>query len=330
MKKLIITSIIITSLIFSISFAGDESIKPIRPVNTYSIVAYDSTTGQFGAAVQSHWFKVADVIWLKPGVGAVATQSLVDFTYGPLGLEMMKNGKSAKQALEGLLVSDPDNNVRQVAIIDKNGLIATHTGDKCIAEAGHQVGKNYSVQANLMRNNTVWSAMAEAFENTEGDLAERMMAALEAAEAEGGDIRGKQSAAMMVVSGEPTGMSWIDNIVDIRVDDSPAPLPELRRLLNVTRAYNYMNEGDVLITEKKFDEANIAYSKAAELAPGNMEILFWQAATLVGVGESEKALPIFREVFKTDESWRELVPRLVKAELLPDDKEIIKQIMELQ
>ncbi len=330
MKKLFITVVIISALLFSISFAGDETVKPIRPVNTYSIVAYDSTTGQFGAAVQSHWFKVADVIWLEPGIGAVATQSLVDFTYGPLGLEMMKNGKSAKQALEGLLVSDPDNNVRQVAIIDKNGLIATHTGDKCIAEAGHQIGKNYSVQANLMRNNTVWSAMAEAFENAEGDLAERMMAALEAAEAEGGDIRGKQSAAMMVVSGEPTGMSWIDNIVDIRVDDSPAPLPELRRLLNVTRAYNYMNEGDVLIAEKKFDEANKVYSKAAELAPGNMEILFWQAATLVEVGELEKALPIFKVVFEADESWRELVPRLVKADLLPDDDTIIKQIMELK
>ena len=329
MKKLLFTTIIIVIMALAISSAGNDAVRPLRPVNTYSIIAYDSTTGQFGAAVQSHWFKVADVIWLEPGVGAVATQSLVDFTYGPLGLEMMKNGKSAKQALEGLLVSDPDNNVRQVAIVDKNGLIATHTGDKCIAEAGHQIGKNYSVQANLMRNNTVWSAMAEAFENAKGDLAERMMIALEAAEAEGGDIRGKQSAAMMVVSGEPTGMSWIDNIVDIRVDDSPEPLPELRRLLNVTRAYNYMNEGDLLITEKKFDEANIAYSKAAELAPGNMEILFWQAATLVGVGELEKALPIFKVVFKADESWRELVPRLVKAELLPNDEAIIKQIMEL-
>ena len=329
MKKLILTTIIIVILASAVLSERNDEVRPIRPVNTYSIVAYDSTTGQFGAAVQSHWFKVADVIWLEPGVGAVATQSLVDFTYGPLGLEMMKNGKSAKQALEGLLVSDPDNNVRQVAIIDKNGVISTHTGDKCIAEAGHHIGKNYSVQANLMRNNTVWSAMAEAFENSEGDLAERMMTALEAAEAEGGDIRGKQSAAMMVVSGEPTGMSWIDNIVDIRVDDSPEPLPELRRLLNVTRAYNYMNEGDVLITEKKFDEANIAYSKAAELAPGNMEILFWQAVTLVEVGQLDLALPIFKEVFEADESWRELVPRLVKADLLPDDETIIKQIMEL-
>ncbi|HHI03746.1 MAG: Zn-dependent protease [Candidatus Zixiibacteriota bacterium] len=329
MKRLFITTITLTAVIFSISLAENETVRPLRPVNTYSIVAYDSTTGQFGAAVQSHWFKVADVIWLEPGVGAVATQSLVDFTYGPLGLEMMKNGKSAKQALEGLLASDPENNLRQVAMIDKNGLIATHTGDHCIAEAGHQVGKNYSVQANLMRNNTVWSAMAEAFENSDGDLAEKMMAALEAAEAEGGDIRGKQSAAMMVVSGEPTGMSWIDNIVDIRIDDSPEPLPELRRLLNVTRAYNHMNRGDELIAEKKYDEANSEYSKAAKLTPGNMEILFWQAVTLVEVGQLERALPIFKEVFKTDESWRELIPRLVKVDLLPDDETILKQIIEL-
>ncbi|MCP4702980.1 MAG: DUF1028 domain-containing protein [candidate division Zixibacteria bacterium] len=322
--------IIITALIFSISMANDNSARPIRPVNTYSIVAYDSTTGQFGAAVQSHWFKVADVIWLEPGIGAVATQSLVDFTYGPLGLEMMKNGKSAKQALEGLLVSDPDNNVRQVAMIDKNGVISTHTGDKCIAEAGHQVGKNYSVQANLMRNNTVWSAMAEAFENAEGDLAERMMKALEAAEVEGGDIRGKQSAAMIVVAAKSTGMKWLDNIIDVRVDDSPAPLPELRRLIDVNRAYNLMNKGDELISQKKFEEANNVYSKAAELSPGNMEILFWQAATLVEIGEIERALPIFKEVFKAEESWRTLIPRLVKAELLPDDESIIKQIMELK
>jgi len=272
---------------------------------------------------------VADVIWLEPGIGAVATQSLVEFSYGPLGLEMMRNGKTAEQALEGLLVSDPDNDVRQVAMIDLNGNVATHTGEHCIAEAGHHIGINYSVQANLMRNNTVWDAMAKAFETTEGDLADRMMAALEAAEAEGGDIRGKQSAAMMVVSGHPTGLSWKDNIVDIRVDDSPAPLPELRRLLNITRAYNHMDRGDELIAEKKYDEANVEYSTAAELAPGNMEILFWQAATLVEVGEVEKALPIFKKVFEIDNSWRELVPRLVKAELLPDDEAIIKRIVEL-
>jgi uncharacterized Ntn-hydrolase superfamily protein len=301
----------------------------VRPVNTYSIVAYDSTTGQFGAAVQSHWFKVADVIWLEAGVGVVATQSLVDFAYGPLGLEMMKQGKSARQALDGLLASDPDSDVRQVAMIDNNGGVVVFTGERCIAEAGHQIGPGYSVQANLMRRSTVWGAMAEAYETTEGDLAEKMMAALEAAEAEGGDIRGRQSAAMKVVAGKPTGQSWHDILIDIRVDDSPEPLGELRRLLNISRAYDFMNRGDELITEEKFDEANQSYSKAAELAPGNVEILYWQAVTLVTVGQMEPALPIFRRVFEADESWLELTPRLVKSGLLPDDKDIIKQIMEL-
>ncbi|MEW6412830.1 MAG: DUF1028 domain-containing protein [Candidatus Zixiibacteriota bacterium] len=308
--------------------AGDNDVvTPLHPVNTYSIVAYDSTTGQFGAAVQSHWFKVGDVIWLEPGVGAVATQSLVEFSYGPLGLEMMKNGKSAKQALKGLLASDPQNAVRQVAMIDANGVIATHTGDKCIAEAGHKIGGNYSVQANLMEKNTVWDAMARAFETTEGDLADKMMAALEAAQAEGGDIRGKQSAAMVVVSGEPTGRPWVDRLVDIRVDDSPEPLKELRRLLNITRAYDHMNKGDEYIAVNDFDNANKEYAKAAEMAPGNAEIMFWHAATLVTAGELERSLPLFKKVFAMDENWRILVPRLVKADLLPNDDTIISKIL---
>ncbi|SYZ72165.1 conserved exported hypothetical protein [Candidatus Zixiibacteriota bacterium] len=300
---------------------------PLRPVHTFSIVCYDSATGEFGAAVQSHYFKVADVIWLEPGIGAVATQSLVDFAYGPLGLDMMKNGKSAKEALVGLLASDSNNAVRQVAMIDKNGVIATHTGSKCIAEAGHLIGKNYSVQANLMLKNTVWGAMAKAFEATPGDLADKMMAALDAAQAEGGDIRGMQSAAMVVVSGKPTGMSWKDRLIDIRVDDSPQPLTELRRLLNISRAYKHMDNGDNFIADKKYDEANAEYAKAAELDPGNVEIQFWHAQTLVMAGQLELALPIFKEVFKKDENWRTLVPRLVKSDLLPSDDKIIKQIV---
>ena len=320
--------IIIAVLLVSGSvLATEQPITPLHPVNTYSIVAYDTVTGQFGAAVQSHWFKVADVIWLEPGVGAVATQSLVEFSYGPLGLEMMKNGKSAKQALDGLLVSDPQNAVRQVAMIDKNLVIATHTGDKCIAEAGHKIGKNYSVQANLMESNTVWDAMAKAFESTEGDLADKMMAALEAAQAEGGDIRGTQSAAMVVVSGQPTGRPWTDRLVDIRVDDSPEPLKELRRLLDITRAYDHMNKGDEYIAVNDFENANKEYAMAASMAPGNPEILFWHAATLVTAGQVEESLPMFKQVFGVDEHWRVLVPRLIKADLLPDDQAIIDKIM---
>jgi len=314
-------------LVFAAVVSNTWAVNPIRPVCTYSIVAYDSATGQFGAAVQSHYFKVADVIWVEPGVGAVATQSLVDFSYGPLGLEMMAKGKSAERALKGLLASDSANQVRQVAMIDRNGNVAAHTGGKCIAEAGHQVGHHYSVQANLMRNNTVWGAMAKAYENTKGDLADRLMAALEAAQAEGGDIRGMQSAAMVVVTGHPTGMSWKDRIVDIRVDDSPEPLKELRRLLNLTYAYKHMDLGDEYIAANNIDEANREYSLAAQLSPGNPEIRFWQAVTLVMAGQVEQSLPIFKEVFQADNSWRILIPRLVEAELLPNDDQIISLIV---
>ncbi|MFH2035983.1 MAG: DUF1028 domain-containing protein [Candidatus Zixiibacteriota bacterium] len=329
MQKLILISILALLMATGISFGAENEAEPIRPVHTYSIVCFDTLTGQFGAAVQSHYFKVADVIWLEPGVGAVATQSLVDFAYGPLGLEMMKKGKTAKQALDGLLASDPNNNVRQVAMIDRNGVIATHTGNLCIAEAGHYIGPNYSVQANLMRNNTVWRAMSEAFEATEGDLAEKMMAALESAQAEGGDIRGSQSAAMVVVTGQPTGKSWVDRQIDIRVDDSPEPLKELRRLLDITRAYKHLDLGDEYITAGDFDKANIEYAMAAELSPDNLEIKYWHAVTLATINRLDEALPIFKEIFAKDNSWRELIPRLVKSEILPDDKEIIEKIMSL-
>jgi uncharacterized Ntn-hydrolase superfamily protein len=321
----------VTILLFmfiTISVSADE-ITPLHPVNTYSIVCYDSTTGQFGAAVQSHWFKVANVIWAEAGVGAVATQSLADYSYGPLGLEMMKKGKSAKQALEGIIASDPNSNVRQVAMIDKNMVVMAHTGDKCIPEAGHRVGSNYSVQANLMEKNTVWDAMAIAFENTQGDLADKMMAALEAAQAEGGDIRGKQSAAMIVVSGEPTDISWIDNQIEIRVDDHAEPLKELKRLLTISRAYDHMYKGDDFIVVNDFDNALKEYSKAADLLPGNLEVLYWHAATLVVAGEIERAMPIFKKVFDEDENWRTLTPRLVEVDLLPKDEELLKRIMEL-
>jgi len=318
---------LIVMLIISSPLTGNDR-APFKPVNTFSIVCFDPETGQFGAAVQSHYFKVADVIWLEPGVGAVATQSMVDFAYGPIGLEMMEKGRTAEEALAGCLASDPDRDFRQVAMIDRMGIASAHTGLKCIAEAGHLIGENFSVQANLMKNATVWGAMANAFKETEGDLAEKMMAALEAAQAEGGDIRGKQSAAMVVVSGEPTGQSWRDRIIDIRVDDSPKPLEELRRLLNISRAYKHMDEGDNFITLGDFEAARQEYKMAAELAPGNVEIKFWYAVTLATEGELKDALPVFKEVFEEDPVWRELVSRLVPAGILPDEQSVIDQILE--
>ncbi|HEY7911642.1 MAG TPA: DUF1028 domain-containing protein, partial [Blastocatellia bacterium] len=220
--------------------------RPLRPVHTYSIVARDARTGELGVAVQSHWFSVGPIVaWAEAGVGAVATQSFVDPSYGKLGLDLMRAGRAAPDALRGLLASDEGRDVRQVAMIDAAGRVAAHTGAKNIQAAGHLTGENYSVQANLMLSDKVWPAMARAYEASKGDIAERMMAALEAAQAEGGDIRGKQSAALIVVSGKPTGKPWVDRAFDIRVDDHAEPLKELRRLLTIARGYNHMNAGDL-------------------------------------------------------------------------------------
>jgi len=216
--------------------------RPIRPAHTYSIIAIDPEANEMGVAVQSHWFSVGSVVtWAEPGVGVVATQSLVDVSYGPLGLELLRGGKTASEALQALLRVDEGREVRQVAILDARGNVAAHTGSRCIPEAGHQVSWNYAVQANLMLKATVWPAMARAFETTKGDLAERMMAALEAAE--GGDLRGRQSAAIKIVRVRPEGPWWQNIVMELRVEDHPEPLRELRRLITLHRAYAHMNAG---------------------------------------------------------------------------------------
>lgn len=300
----------------------------LRPVHTYSIVARDSATGQLGVAVQSNWFSVGSIVsWAESGVGAVATQSFVDPSYGPLGLALMRAGKTAPQALQALLRIDRNENVRQVAMVDAHGNVAVHTGSKCIKYAGHVKGKAYSCQANLMARGTVPQAMARAFEATKGDLAERLMAALEAAQAEGGDIRGKQSAAILVVSGKRSGTPWNERIVDLRVDDHATPLKELRRLLRLQRVYNFANHGDELMTANRVDEAMQAYSKAMQLVPDNLEMTFWPAVTLAGIGRVDEALPLFRKVFARDMNWAELVRRLPASGLLPDDPQLIERIL---
>ncbi|HEX2271569.1 MAG TPA: DUF1028 domain-containing protein, partial [Pyrinomonadaceae bacterium] len=230
-----------------VSPSRDVSV-PARPVHTYSIVARDPNTGELGVAVQSHWFSVGPIVaWAEAGVGAVATQSFVDPSYGKNGLDLMRSGKSAPDTLKELLAKDEAREVRQVAMIDAQGRVDAFTGKNDIQAAGHIVGQNFSVQANLMLNDKVWPAMARAFESAKGDLAERMLAALDAAQAAGGDIRGKQSAALIVVTGKPTGQAWKDRTFDLRVDDSPEPLRELRRLVRLQRAYNHMNAGDLAV-----------------------------------------------------------------------------------
>lgn len=306
--------------------------RPRRPVSTYSIVARDATTGELGVAVQSHWFSVGAVVpWAEAGVGAVATQSLVDPSYGPLGLEFMRAGRAAPDALKALVAGDPGRAVRQVAMIDAHGRVAAHTGEKCIQPAGHVVDAEaqYSVQANLMANDRIWPAMARAYQEAEGDLADRMIAALEAAQTAGGDIRGRQSAALLIVSGQATGRPWVDRRFDLRVEDHPRPVKELKRLVRLQRAYLHMNAGDLAIEHKDFAAANREYTAAEKLAPHLVEIPFWRAVTLASNGRIDEALPIFKGVFERERVWVELVPRLVRSELLPDDPELIRKITEL-
>jgi uncharacterized Ntn-hydrolase superfamily protein len=296
--------------------------------HTYSIVARDPATGEFGVAVQSHWFQVGpSVPWAEAGVGAVATQSFVKVEYGPKGLELMRQGKSAREALDQLLAQDPQKDVRQVAMVDAQGRVAAWTGPKCIAAAGNQTGSGYSVQANLMDKPTVWPAMAKAFEAAKGDLADRLLAALDAAEAEGGDIRGRQSAALIVVKAHSTGEPWNDRTVDLRVDDNPAPLVELRRLLGLHRAYQEMNLGDEAVAKNDVQGAVEHYTRATRMAPDIAELPFWQAVSLFVAGQEDKALPLFKDVFAREPRWARLVPRLPAAGLLPDDPKKIEKIL---
>lgn len=299
----------------------------LRPVHTYSIVARDPATGELGVAVQSHWFSVGSLVtWAEAGVGAVATQSFVEASYGPLGLDLMRAGKPAPEALRALLAGDEGREVRQVAMIDAQGRVAAHTGKNCIAAAGHTLGTNYSVQANLMEKDTVWPAMARAFESAKGDLTDRLLAALEAAQREGGDIRGRQSAAILVVRGKSSGRPWADRVVDLRVEDSPDPIGELKRLVTLNRAYDHMNAGDACAEKKDWDCASREYGAAEKLVPAMMEFLFWHAATLAANGRVEEALPLFKQVFAREPKWAELVGRLPASGLLPDDPKLLERI----
>ncbi|MFY0529909.1 DUF1028 domain-containing protein [Archangium gephyra] len=321
-------SILLLALVAVPALAAEPVPVPKRPVNTYSIVARDPRTGEMGVAVQSHWFSVGSTVpWAEAGVGAVATQSFVDPSYGKLGLELMRAGRSAPQSLAGLLAADSASQVRQVGMIDAQGRVAAHTGDKCVAAAGHIVGENFAVQANMMEKDTVWPAMAKAYREAKGDLAERMLAALEAAEAQGGDIRGKQSAALIVVSGKASGRPWADRRFDLRVDDHTAPLKELRRLVTLQRAYNFMNEGDLAMEHNDTQGALKAYSAAEALAPGNTEMVFWHAVSLVNAGKVDEAVPLLQKTYKADPRWKELLKRLPKSGLLPEDPKLMTKLL---
>jgi uncharacterized Ntn-hydrolase superfamily protein len=254
----------------------------------------------------------------------------VNTSFGPRGLELLKEGKSPEQALKILLDSDEGREFRQVAIIDVKGRVAAHTGTDCIADAGHVIGKNYSVQANMMLNDKVWPAMSKAFEeNSDLPLAERMMATMQAAQQEGGDIRGQQSAAILVVKGKSTGKIWQDRKIDLRVEDHPQAVDEMARVLKVFRAYEHMNNGDLAIEHQDMDKALDEYGAAQNMFPENLEMKYWTAVSLANIDQLEKALPLFKEVFLKDENWRTLTKRIVKNGMLTVDEKTLKTIMEL-
>jgi uncharacterized Ntn-hydrolase superfamily protein len=291
-------------------------------------VARDPDTGQLGVGVQSHYFSVGPIVpWAEPGVGAVATQSLVEVSYGPKGLGLMRDGKSAPEALKQLLAEDDAREVRQVAIIDAAGRVAAHTGSRCIAEAGHITGGGFSVQANLMLNNGVPEAMAAAYRGATGDLADRILAALKAAEDVGGDLRGRQSAAVLIVEGRRTDRPWTARLFDLRVEDHPQPLDELTRLIRLQRAYRHVDRGDTYMSQDKKNLARVEYETAARLAPEVTELVFWQAVSLFDAKEYDEALPLFRRCFEDDPNWAVLVPRLVDCGLMPSDTENLKRVL---
>ncbi len=319
MKKWVFTVIVIVCIFY---------MTPFFLSATYSIVAYDKENGQIGVAVQSHWFSVGSTVtWAESGVGAVATQSFVESSYGPLGLTLMRSGKTVQQALTGLLAADPNLDVRQVAMVDINGNVAAHTGKLCIDAAGNITGNGFSCQANMMEKNTVWKAMAHAYENTKGELVDRLLAALEAAEAEGGDIRGRQSAAILVVKATSSGAPWKDRIYDLRIEDHPTPLVEMRRLVTAAKAYNHMNAGDGYLTDNNVKAALEEYTTAMNIYPGNPEVFFWPAVTMASTGKVEESLPLFKKVFQQDKRWAELLKRLPKVNQFPKDEALLKKIL---
>lgn len=295
-----------------------------RPLSTYSIVARDAT-GAVGVAVQSHWFNVGAVVpFVERHVGAVAVQSISDPAMGTAILDRLRAGDPADDALRAVLGDRDGGDYRQVAAVDARGVVAAHTGERCIAEAGHAVGDGASAQANIMATPTVWGAMLEAFRAADGDLAERLLIALRAGQAEGGDLRGTQSAALLVAA--PTGEA---DDVDLRVEDHRQPLDELARLIETRRAYMALNRGDALMAEGAFDEALASYEQATRMLPDEAtdgEAAFWTGVAFVAAGREADATPYLQRGAALNRAWIELLPRLVRSAMLPDDDQLLERL----
>jgi uncharacterized Ntn-hydrolase superfamily protein len=280
---------------------------------TYSIVARDPITGDLGVAVQSHWFAAGRLVpWAESGVGAVATQAMVEVGYGPRGLRLIREGRTAEAALLELLDEDGDAATRQVAMLDTQGSVAVHTGSSCIREAGHRTGDDYSVQANMMARDTVWDAMAGAYEASAGDLAYRLLDALDAAEAEGGDVRGRQAAGILIVRAEPGERPWEDTLLDLRVDDHPAPLEELRRLVDLSTTYDRLDEAERLELAGDADGAFRQQLAALEAHPESAEVAFWTAISMAGAGRLDDARRTIRVALDEHDGWSALLDTLVR------------------
>jgi uncharacterized Ntn-hydrolase superfamily protein len=317
-------------IIFSSNISSAQFFKKEQAfAHTFSIVARDEATGEMAVGVQSHWFSVGTAVpWGEAGVGVVATQSFVNKSYGIKGLELMKAGKTAKDALSELLAKDEGREVRQVAMIDGNGNVDAHTGKNCIDYASHIVGKNFSVQSNMMLNNKVCPAMVKAYEASAGKpLAERVLAAMQAAQAVGGDIRGKQSAAILVVAGKSSPQPWNDKLIDLRVDDNISPLSELDRLLRLFRAYEHMDKGDLATEKNDMKLAMKEYETAMKQFPKNLEMQYWTAITLANNKKVKEAAAMLQKIYKQDANWRELIKRLPKVNLLSVTEAELKELI---
>jgi uncharacterized Ntn-hydrolase superfamily protein len=275
---------------------------------TYSLVAFDPDTGECGVAVQSHWFSVGGLVsWAEPGVGAVATQSVIEMSYGPDGLALMRAGRSAPEALAELIRADEVAASRQVAMVDAHGGVAAHTGNGCMPFAGQVVDHHHSAQANLMKTDAVWGAMSEAYLGGSGPLADRLLAALDAGEAAGGDVRGRQSAALLVVPAE--GEPW-RRTVDLRVEDHVEPLLELRRLVGLNEAYVMVREGDEMAAKGDHVAAATIYIDAWERVPENDELKFWAALSMFDRGEADRGAALLREAIEFHPGWGRLLDLL--------------------
>lgn len=285
---------------------------------TYSIVAYDAASGSLGVAAQSHWLAVgATVTWGEPGVGVIATQSYTDPAYGPAGLALLRVGRHPRETLDALTGIDEYAARRQVAVLDRGGRVSVHTGARCIPAAGHRAADGVAAQANMMRAQGVWDVMVEAYQAADGEpLAERLVTALEAAEDAGGDVRGAQSAAILVVDAVPRGRSWSATTMNLRVDDHDAPTGELRRLVRLHRAYEEVHAGRAALERDDTEGALAAYRRAGDAAPGNEEIAFWHAVTLARTGDVERGGEVLAPVAQREPAWLELLERLPAAGLL--------------